>query len=166
MSVLISPLRRPKIVVGGIAIIALLIVLAFLQPFPNQPTHRKVAPAEFESTNLSSHETTSEPFDNSSESRRHVLPRALPAGVSTSFHDAVCQGEAYLEMLKAAGDTKDARTPPDGIDGWTETILPTQVESTLQEIAPELARDSYSTNYNIFARQTKPYRGLDGVERE
>ena len=164
MFVLISPLRRPRVVVDGIAILALLTILAF-QISLNQPTHRKIAHASIRLTNLSSLETTSGSLNISSELLRHVLPRALPAGVSLSIHDAVCQGEAYLEMLEAAGDTKDARTPPGKLDGWTETISSAQVESTLQEIAPELAQNSHSTNYNIFARQTKPYRGLDGVER-
>ena len=51
-----------------------------------------------------------------------LLPRELPAGITLSVKAAICQGAATLRLLNGRGNQKDANTPVQDLDGWTEQV--------------------------------------------
>ena len=90
----------------------------------------------------------------------------LPNGVTLTLAVAKRKGAAAIGLLNGPGLMKDANTPPEELDGWSEyTLQDENPHKELTEPLQHLFPHSLGRRRGLAAKQDKDYQDLDDFHR-
>ena len=164
-----SPINKSRR--GLRATIGISIAIVAFSAFPlsrnlGQPSKQQQLIPETEPTSLNTTDSTWRLVNGASEFWPQLAPRELPDGITLSFSDAKCKGEANLAQLNGAGNQKAADVPIDHLEGWHQQAWEDdEIDGSEYGALEKLLKGSTSKAFGVTAYQNKPYHDIRGELR-